>query len=676
MVEQIPESIKETSSVEEVSPVETVPSVKPPVKKINFKRLGIILSVLVILISIPIAVSLTKQRQEIRKMAIISPPELTFELGRTLYLPMYSKKWHDLWGSTMIQNIGETTTDITLRAHNEYGDQVFTETKENIPAKGFTVFYAPTIDGLDDDFLGTAIITSSNSEIAAIVTHGRAQTSEYAESIYAGYSAYNALTRGARTLYLPMYSKNYHDLIGSTMIQNIGEEETTINIFFYENDGSMVHTLQETIPAKGFRVFFSEDDVSSLSDDFLGTVVVNSSDTEIAAMVTHGRSQTSEYSNIYVGYNAYDVPLSGAQTLYLPMYSRDYHDLIGSTTVQNTGETTTDITIGVYDVDGNQVFTEIQENIPPKGLTVFYAPALLDSLGGDEFLGTAIITSSNSEIAAIVTHGRAQTSEYAESIYAGYSVYKALEGGGKTVYLPMYIKNWHGLVGSTMIQNIGEEETTVAVSFYDVDGNETASTDVTIPAKGFRVLFSEQDVPLGDEFLGTAILTSNNSDITALLTHGRSVTAEYAHIYTGYSAYTGFLPVPTPTPTPTSTPTSTPTPTPTPILVCQNLKAYNNEWEEIVDLNSISIGDTVYFLVEGFSDDESQGVAKARFRINEGVSEDWCQGVGNSIEDDWCETTNTQIIGDNEYYYSAYEVSSAGTYTVEAMVYNPEVGWR
>lgn len=117
-------------------------------------------------------------------------------------------------------------------------------------------------------------------------------------------------------------------------------------------------------------------------------------------------------------------------------------------------------------------------------------------------------------------------------------------------------------------------------------------------------------------------------------------------------------PTPTSTLTPTSTPTPLPTPTPTPVytLGCKILKAYDETWGEISNLSTISVGDTVYFLVEGLCD-EPQGIEDARFRINGGS---WQEPTGKK----W------------DHFYLEYLIPSAGSYKVEAMVYNPILGWR
>lgn len=118
----------------------------------------------------------------------------------------------------------------------------------------------------------------------------------------------------------------------------------------------------------------------------------------------------------------------------------------------------------------------------------------------------------------------------------------------------------------------------------------------------------------------------------------------------------GCLPCETP---PGAPPTPTPTPSPTPpsyILTCNFTRAYDLDWNQITNLNSLTIGQTVYFATGGTTT-HPQGITKARFRINNGA---------------WQETT---LKHDSDYYIQ-FTVPSAGDYTVESMVYNPVLGWR
>jgi hypothetical protein len=129
---------------------------------------------------------------------------------------------------------------------------------------------------------------------------------------------------------------------------------------------------------------------------------------------------------------------------------------------------------------------------------------------------------------------------------------------------------------------------------------------------------------------------------------------------------------PTPTPTLTPTPTISVTPTPTSILTitptvtppfdpnrCLAIFVYDDTWNKITGLSTLKAGQKIYFTVLGTSDNV-QGITKARFRFNLGSA------VGS-----WQETIDKR---GNEFYLS-YTIPFSGSYTVEAMVFNPELGW-
>jgi hypothetical protein len=123
---------------------------------------------------------------------------------------------------------------------------------------------------------------------------------------------------------------------------------------------------------------------------------------------------------------------------------------------------------------------------------------------------------------------------------------------------------------------------------------------------------------------------------------------------------------PTTPPTPTGMPNpvqacmmdfqiAPPSPTPTPECVCSSLEVYNTSWQEITDLTSVDIGQTVYFYVEGVCQ-PLQTFDMAQFRINNGAwtAHDGARGNG---------------------FYYQFTVSSGGIYQVDALVHHPVLGW-
>lgn len=100
-------------------------------------------------------------------------------------------------------------------------------------------------------------------------------------------------------------------------------------------------------------------------------------------------------------------------------------------------------------------------------------------------------------------------------------------------------------------------------------------------------------------------------------------------------------------------------------LSCLNVIPYGSDWQEIGDDDwaNLTLPTTINFVVEG-SCDEPLGITQARFRINKG------EGVGNwHVIDD-----PSQKYQGN--FYWPYELTEFGDYTVEAEVYNPELGWK
>lgn len=166
----------------------------------------------------------------------------------------------------------------------------------------------------------------------------------------------------------------------------------------------------------------------------------------------------------------------------------------------------------------------------------------------------------------------------------------------------------------------------------------------------------------------------------AFTIHSRSCQATPTPTLTPLPTPTGTV---TPSPTPSPTPTGTITPSPTPTgeacqCQCSSIAVFNEDWEAIEDADTIEVEQTVHFGVKGTADENCpSGITKARFRVNETASEEWCEGDGFLLTEDWCETTNQQSVDEDEYFYLTYFIPGSGDYKVESMVYCSDLeGWR
>ena len=113
----------------------------------------------------------------------------------------------------------------------------------------------------------------------------------------------------------------------------------------------------------------------------------------------------------------------------------------------------------------------------------------------------------------------------------------------------------------------------------------------------------------------------------------------------------------TPTPTGTLTPTLTPTPTLPTDIYCLYCHAYDKDWQQITNLDNLTIGEEIYFATMG-----SGQTTKGRFRVTvDGESGDWHESTQQN---------------NNDEFYLLHTVQQFGTHHVKCEVYDPSSGWK
>ena len=112
----------------------------------------------------------------------------------------------------------------------------------------------------------------------------------------------------------------------------------------------------------------------------------------------------------------------------------------------------------------------------------------------------------------------------------------------------------------------------------------------------------------------------------------------------------------------TSTPPISPPPSPTPSVplgdaYCLYCHTYDQNWQQITNLDDLVIDENIYFAVMGFGQ-----ITKGRFRVTiDGTVGDWQESDQKN---------------DNDEFYIPYTVHQAGTHHVKCEVYSPNSGWR
>ena len=280
-------------------------------------------------------------------------------------------------------------------------------------------------------------------------------------------------------------------------VQNLDtSNDATIQITFYNQDGSVANTVDDTIPAGGSKTYFPLD---AVSDGFNGSVVI-SSDRDIRA-IANVLGNGLDYGASYGGFTA------GATTVYVPLLMRENSGYNTWFNVQNTGTSAT--TVNITYSDG---VTASCTNLQPGAACTLDQSTEAHASG---WVGSAVVTAT--EPIAITVMEVGPTTLFA---YSGFT------SGSTDVAMPLINANNAGYVTGVQIMNLGSTDTEVTVS-YTPSLQGTACTETkTIPA-GQSETFAlyafatgaDSTCTAGETFIGSARITGNsaNQDLVAIV---------------------------------------------------------------------------------------------------------------------------------------------------------------
>jgi hypothetical protein len=281
-------------------------------------------------------------------------------------------------------------------------------------------------------------------------------------------------------------------------IQNLSSTGATISMAFYGEGTATapVATVPGTIPANGQVTFASLP--SQVAAGFKGSAVI-SSDQKIAAIANliSPTLANPSLASSYVGVTG------GARTSALPLIFKDRGGANTFFSVQNVGQASTVVTV---EYSNN---TTQQATIPPGGSARFDqgTNAALPS----NFAGSAIVTSTASDIAAVVT-------QYDSKVALTYNGFKS--GTTNPVFPLVNINNGGSLTGISL-QNLGAASTNVTVTYTkSSDGSQCTETK-TIASEGtayfgltsFTGTTNQpgENCPNNAAFVGSATVTANSA---------------------------------------------------------------------------------------------------------------------------------------------------------------------
>jgi hypothetical protein len=281
-------------------------------------------------------------------------------------------------------------------------------------------------------------------------------------------------------------------------LQNLTGSLATVAIAFYNQDGSIASTVNDTIAGNTNKTYYP---LSAVASGFNGSVVV-SSDQQLAA-ITNVLGNNGQRGASYGGFS------TGATTVNLPLVMKAYYGIDTWFNVQNTGSSAT--TVNIAYKPGS--CTESVSVAPGAAKTFKQADNSCLAAG---FVGAASITSSEPVVAVVM-----QVDAQSLLAYTGFTT------ASTNPVMPLVSSNYYKSGTGITIQNTGASPTNVTLSYKPSAGFPGAACTETksIPA-GQSANYSFPQLPAGcgtsgsgvsdtvnGGFVGSAAVTTNSANM-------------------------------------------------------------------------------------------------------------------------------------------------------------------
>jgi hypothetical protein len=224
-------------------------------------------------------------------------------------------------------------------------------------------------------------------------------------------------------------------------VQNQGTAEATIVITYYDQDGNVETTVNDTIAVDSSNTYFPID---GLSAGFTGSAVISSDQPVVAIsnmLLTESGGATYGFGG--ASYGGFE---SGSTTASLPLIMKGNYGFSTWFNVQNTGSSDASVTV-TYSNGATETAT-----VAPGAAKTF----VQDDNGDlpDGFVGSATVTSDQPVAASAVQLGPT-------TVFA----YNGFTSASTSVVMPLVNANNYGYVTGIQIQNAGDTATDVTVDF-------------------------------------------------------------------------------------------------------------------------------------------------------------------------------------------------------------------
>jgi photosystem II stability/assembly factor-like uncharacterized protein len=309
---------------------------------------------------------------------------ITSGVGITLYAPAIANGAYGGYTTGIgLVNLAASLTNITVTYRDGTGATMATQNLPNLAAGAYQGVYSGTA-GLPSGFAGTATITSSAGNLAAVVNETGPGNQ---------FSSYDAVAAGSTTSFAPVALSNAYGGYNTGMaIQNTTGGAGTVTITYYDSSGTAT-VKTSPIMANGYLGVYQGTDIpvaGAYTAKLTSSVAVAAIVNEVAPSNSSAKQST-----------AYNTSTSGSSSLHLPLVESAGTD--GWSTgegIMNTGAIGISVTVTYYDTaTGVAVGTPQTQPLAINAFWDLYQPT-----GGlpSGTRATAVITTSTGGQVAVI----------------------------------------------------------------------------------------------------------------------------------------------------------------------------------------------------------------------------------------------------------------------------------
>ncbi len=459
--------------------------------------------------------------RRIISIAVLSVTLLAFVL--------YNGVWADgspppaLSSGFQLQNRSTTSwANIAIAYYNEAGNLVETD-NDSIAPNASKSYYVPNVLSQPDGRY--SVVVSSDQELFALVNAVTA--SGASPNVAATHSGFTGADVGS-PLYIPWVVCGYYNYNSMIAIQNAGSSDTNITVEFYQSGQTTPTQIYPFNNVHSGGAVFLDMTNSPYKDDlngFFGAVKISSTGnaTPLAAVL----NDTNPTGSFLRSYNAV---LQGSRKLYAPQVTANYYGFSSGITLQNPNAVEVTAVISYY-ISGATTPVAVQNvSISANSAKPIYLPSVPGM--PSNFNGTAVIEAS-APIMGIANHDHVPPGPA-----ASYNLIP-VEKASTTLYMPQIVRAYYGFESGWQVYNIGPENVTITVTYFNTDGSTRATTTHTVLANSALTMYlgDSRGASLGTMFNGGAkiAVTSGNGTLVGIANFVSPAGGDYQQVYNAFT---------------------------------------------------------------------------------------------------------------------------------------------